>query len=277
MSFRLETPKTLGTKEMFMWWCKEKIKKKRHLKLLYTNSHSKPTQLVSRNGDELKWLRQNVIVMAEQIEKLQIIDMKSKHSFTKETRRIYELNREIYDSRQRIKHLEQVDNNRTEIVESEKDFRRILETYNLKVRDELINNAETINMKQNMGFLYIKRVDRARIIDSNAKSLRMPNWGESKKKKDELIAAGIQPKNEAHPEGKNWIVYFDDESWMRFNWTKYNGACKVKNYTSYKFMPSGGINGPRKQLTKANRSNPFLAMTYKVDNGYSSHNDTPKE
>lgn len=260
MSLRYEVPKTLTATDMFIWWCKNKIRKRRHLKILYQNSNSRPAILVSNNGDELKWLRKNVLVLAEQIEGLEKID-NNKYYFTKITQQIYDKKSEIYEANNRIKHLEQVDNNNSQIVMSEADFKKVLYSFNSKVRDDLINNASVINMKSYLGYLYISRVDRnSGIIDS--KSSRMPNWLESNKLKAKLISEGIQIKDKNHPDGKKWIVYFDDDYYLRFTWTKNRGACRVHNHIYYSFQPSKGQGGSRKQLSNANRKNDFLSLTY---------------
>lgn len=267
MSFRLEEPKTHGVKEMFEWWCKGKIKFKRHMKIMGANSNSNPTRLVSKNSDELKWLREHVMVLAEQIEKLQIAD-KNKSYFTKDTESIYNKNREIYDANARIKHLEQVDGSVVHEVMTEKKFRDVINLFNQKTLDRLINDASAINMKSTLGFLYIQRVERTEGINGEDKCLRMPNWGESYKVKKELIEAGITPKDKDHPDGENWIVFYDDEYFIRFAWSRRNGACRVKNHGFYKFIPSKGLNGAKKQLAKANQDNKFLAFTYKIKSGY---------
>ena len=63
MSNRIEEPKVLNATDMFIWWCKQKIRKKRYLKLKYENSHARETILVSRNKDELEWLQEHIFVL----------------------------------------------------------------------------------------------------------------------------------------------------------------------------------------------------------------------
>ena len=64
------------------------------------------------------------------------------------------------------------------------------------------------------------------------------------------------------PDGQNWIVYWSDDYYLRFAWAKNKGACRVKNHKFYSFIPTNSKKGPKKQLVKANRSNPLLYKTY---------------
>jgi hypothetical protein len=260
MSLRYETPKTLTAADMFLWWCKSKKRFRRHLKIKYSNTHSRDTVLVSTNGDELDWLRMHVLVLAEQIEKLEIAD-KDTSRFTLKTKEIYKKKREIYDANGRIKHLEQVDLNTEKEIMSEKKFKSIIYEFNTRAKDRLIYEGEVINMKQYLGFLYVQKIPR-NDIRFGTKSSAMPNWGESRKYKQELIDQGIQIKDKDHPDGKNWIVYFDDEDYVKFSWTKKRGACRVKNHNFYSFSPSAGASGPKKELSKANKKNPLLKLIY---------------
>lgn len=259
MSLKYENPRTLTATDMFMWWCKEKIRKKRHLRILYATSHSKDTILISRNGEELDWLRKNVLVLAEQIEKLERIDSKLPY-FTGTTKEIYAKKTELYDAQKRIIHLEQVDHASSQVVMSESKFKKILYAFNQKARDAMINDAKVVNMRNRIGFLYVQKI--ARDNKHASKSLRMPNWNESKKYKQELIDQGIQIKDDEHPDGRKWIVYYDDDYYLRVSWTKKKGASRVKNHPFYNFEPSAGVNGTKKQLSNANMSNPFLHKTY---------------
>ena len=259
MSLKFETPKTLTATDMFMWWCKQKIRRKRHLRILYATSHSKDTILISRNGEELDWLRKNVLVLAEQIENLERADAKVPY-FTGNTDKIYIKKREIYEAENRIKHLQQVDNASFQVVMSEAKFKSILYAFNSKARDAMINDGKVINMKNRIGFLYVQKVDRN--SEYASKSMRMPNWNESKKYKQELIDKGIQIKDDEHPDGKKWIVYYSDDYYLRVSWTKKKGASRVRNHPFYNFEPSRGETGTRKQLSSANMKNPFLHKTY---------------
>ena len=261
MSLKYEKTKTLTATDMFLWWCKEKIRNKRHLKIKNATTHSKDTILISSNGDELDWLRKHALVLAEQIDKLEIAD-KEKFYFTKATKEIYIKKGELYQANERIQHLEKVDMGTEREIMSERRFKSIIYKFNEKARERLIYDGEVINMKQYLGFLYVQKVPRNDPRFIGNKSSRMPNWAESKKYKQELTDQGVQIKDKEHPDGKNWIVYFDDEDFVRFSWTKKRGACRVKNHNYYSFKPSAGLTGSKKELSKANKDNPALKHTY---------------
>ncbi len=260
MSLRYEYPKTLGLPEMFEWWCKEKIRKKRYMRLVNQKSNSAPTQLIAKNSDELDWLRKHVLVLAEKIEKLEIEDKGNRH-FTARTREIYEKKRELFEANQRIDHLQQVDSATVRVIMTEKKFRQVIEEFNIRLRDRIIENGEIVNMKNNMGFVYVQRIDRFK-AGPTSKSASMPNWGESYKYRDELIAKGITPKSKENPDGKNWIVYYDDDYYLRVAWAKNKGACRVKNHPYYKFVPNNSIGGTKRQLIDSNRKDPLLYKIY---------------
>ena len=259
MSLKFEVPRTLTATDMFTWWCKEKIRKKRYLRILYATSNSKDTILISRNAEELDWLRKNVLVLAEQIDDLERIDSKVPY-FTENTKQIYAKKSELYEADNRIKHLEQVDHNSSQVVMSESKFKSILYSFNQKARDAMIDDGKVLNIRNRIGFLFVQKIARDNKYAS--KSLRMPNWAESKKYKQELIDKGIQIKDDKHPDGKKWIVYYDDDYYLRVSWTKKKGASRVKNHPFYSFEPSRGETGMRKQLSRANMKNPFLHKTY---------------
>jgi hypothetical protein len=267
MSLRYEVSKTLTATDMFLWWCKNKIRNKRHLKVLYSTTNSKETILISGNNEELDWLRKHVLILAEQINKLEIADMDNKYSFSSKTKELYSKKGDLFDANQRIAHLEKVDGATRTVIMSEGKFRDVLYRFNTTMRDRLVQDGDVINMKNYMGYLYIQKVQR-NIAGYTSKSSRMPNWPESKKYKQELIDEGIQVKDVDHPDGKNWLVYFDDDYYLRYSWNKKRGACRVKNHNYYSFCPTNGTNGAKKQLTKANRDNGFLHKTYIDKNIY---------
>ena len=259
MSLRIETPRVLSPTDMYIWWCKEKIRKRRHLKIKYQNTKAKDTVLVSKNSEELSWLRKNVIVLASQIEQLEIQE-RGKAKFTKAFEKIFELKRELYEANERIKHLEKVNPDTEQEIMSERTFRNIINSYNLKIRDYLID-GEVLNMKQRLGYIYIQRIQRGH-PKMYSKGMKSINWKESNEYKEELIAKGEQPKDKDHPNGKNWLVYYTDDFYLRYGWTKKKGACRVKNHNYYAFYPSLGRVGAKKALSNANKEDELLYKKY---------------
>lgn len=143
-------------------------------------------------------------------------------------------------------------------------FREVLLRHNRKVADAIIF-GDVYNVGNYVGRILIKKIKR-----NYEKAV--PNWGESKKRKAELIAQGIQPKDEQHPDGEEWMVFYTDPWYLRWAWSK-RRLCRVKNQTVYKFLPTNNRSkkagdfslerlGNKGRLTVANRANPLLHLRY---------------
>lgn len=143
-------------------------------------------------------------------------------------------------------------------------FKEVLSRFNKKSSDAVIFGS-LLHLGPKLGYLMIKKIKR------NYKK-PIPDWGESKRIKDEMIKNGIVPKDEDHPDGEEWIQFFTDPWYLRWAWFKKN-ACKIKNQSVYRFSPTanrsktGGDNslsklGNRGKLTLANKVNPNLHTVY---------------
>ncbi len=260
MSNYTEKPRILNTNDMFISWCKEKMRNKRHLRIRFQNTRAKYTVLVSKNGDELKWLIEHIDILEQKILALEIIE-KSKVYFTKNIIKIYNMKTEINQCKERINHLNNVNLETEHLIMDDHKFKSIIYMFNKKVRDRMINNGEVVNMKQYLGYIHVQKVLRNHPA-FKSKAATTVNWKESKLYKQELIDKGIQIRDKEHTDGKNWIVYYTDEWFLRIGWRKKQGACRVKNHTYYSFAPAKGPGGVRKQLSKANVDDPFLHKKY---------------
>lgn len=143
-------------------------------------------------------------------------------------------------------------------------FKEVLSRYNKKVSDAIIF-GQTLNLGSRLGYVQIRKIKR------NYEN-PIPDWGESKKIKQELISKGITPKDQNNPDGQEWIVFFNDPWYLRWAWIK-RKVCKVKNHTVYKFMPTANKSkkagdydlnklGNKGKLAYANRLNPNLHLSY---------------
>lgn len=123
----------------------------------------------------------------------------------------------------------------------------------------------TLNLQNNLGYIRIKKIRR------NYKKA-VPDWGASNREKAKLVEQGITPKDQTHPEGENWIVFFTDPWYLRWAWVK-AGVCRVKNQTVYLFRPTSnrsktandnGLDklGNKGLLVLANKLNPVLHYNY---------------
>lgn len=255
MSFRIEEPKILTAEDMFDWWCKQKIRKRRHLRVLYRTNKAVDTILVSSNGDELKWLKLHVEVLKKRIEKLGAQE-KDKVYFTKDLEEYYRLKRELSDAYVRIDNLEKLDPKTRRVIMGYKQFRKIICEFN-KRAGEAIKRGKIINPKNQLGYLYVQKLNRGKTMKSRSRN--MINWPASHAFKKELIEKGIQIRDKEHPDGKNWLVYFTDDWYLRFHWTKKKGACHVKNGKFYNFKAASIL---KRSLAKDNKENPFLHREY---------------
>lgn len=143
-------------------------------------------------------------------------------------------------------------------------YKEVLARFNKKASDAIIF-GQTLNLGNRLGYVLIRKIKR------NYEN-PVPDWGASKKIKEDLIKAGEVPKDENHPEGKEWIVFFDDPWYLRWAWIK-RKVCKVRNHTVYKFMPTSNRSrlandpdmaklGNKGKLTLANKANPMLHLSY---------------
>ena len=143
-------------------------------------------------------------------------------------------------------------------------YKEVISRFNKKASDAVIY-GQVLNFGHRIGNLLIKKIRR------RYEKLEV-DWGESKRMKAQLIAAGLEPRKAGETTGHAWLVYFSDPWYLRWAWSK-RRICKVKNQTVYKFTPTGnrsktaGDNSPNKlgnrgKLVLANRLNPTLHMVY---------------
>jgi len=143
-------------------------------------------------------------------------------------------------------------------------YKEITARFNKKVSDAIVFGG-TLKLGHGLGYMLIRKIKR------NYEN-PIPDWGESKRIKQGMIANGITPKDPNHPEGKEWIVFFSDPWFLRWAWVK-RAVCKVKNHTVYKFMPTSNRSrtandtefsklGNKGKLTLANKIDPTLHTKY---------------
>lgn len=146
-------------------------------------------------------------------------------------------------------------------------YNEVLSRYNKKSADAVIF-GEVLTLGNTIGRILIKKIRR------RYEKLEV-DWGASRTRKADLISQGITPKDEDHPDGENWILYYTDAWYARWAWQKRNGACRVKNQSVYKFLPTAnrskkaGDNsleklGNKGKLALAIRSNPGLHLIYET-------------
>lgn len=117
-------------------------------------------------------------------------------------------------------------------------FSYYIELFNKKVINKILE-GKVFYFGHNLGSIRIKKVKR------NFKSPTI-DWFETNKLKQQ---------------GINKHVYYTDEYWYRWYWDKYRA--KVKNKAVYKFEPTKGPNGAKKQLIRLLKQDEFAYLNFK--------------
>jgi hypothetical protein len=264
MGLSYEKPKVYGAKDMFIFWAKSMQKERPHLIIKHEKSTGKNTELWYEVREELNYLRAKNLQIDARIQELEKIDREVKY-FTETSKEIFALRREIYDNKTEITKLEKLPGDYKKLILHYGQFKEILSTFN-KLASERIIEGENLNLSNRLGYIQIRK-----IIPPTLKQQNIIDWKASKDYKQELIEKGLQPKDKAHPTGKNWLVYKLQPWYLRWAWVKkYNRACTVKNNTVYAFYPTADdagkkadtVLGNKGKLAKAQALDPDLHLKY---------------
>lgn len=246
--------KSYGVRDMFNFWVRNKRKIRPYLKLKYPGKN-KNTELWYIVKSEIAYLKQELLNIDK---KIQILEQKDSRidAFTATTKQIYEFKKEVYNIHEKIKQLSKQDPNKEILLLDFYKFREVIYSYNKEAVNQMIQ-GETINLNESLGYVYVLKIKRPN---------KAINWEESLAYKQELLDSGKTIKDSDNPEGKNWLVYFNNNYYLRWAWKKKNMACRVKNNSVYGFYPtassSKGVAGTRRQLADANKKNPALHLNY---------------
>lgn len=118
-------------------------------------------------------------------------------------------------------------------------FKFALRSFNQKLGDALVEKGYEFSFGSGVGSIRVKGVE---IDHSKRKEI---NWGESNKRKKEILARGGVPKKAERDEnlkiigdngGEEWLVFFtrDINYWLYWN----KAYAQVDNLTYYSFSPS---------------------------------------
>lgn len=119
-----------------------------------------------------------------------------------------------------------------------KVWRKICETFNEKAVNAMLE-GKRIDLPGRLGFLNVIRKER----DFTKPRV---NWGASRRIKKQLLAEGKELYDEKTGKGERWLVYYTDDFYCRFRWSKKH--CKVRNKSVYKFVPTRGKVGAKNKL-----------------------------
>jgi hypothetical protein len=120
-------------------------------------------------------------------------------------------------------------------------YRTILEQFNKKLAVKILNGSY-FNMGHRLGYIFIKKIKRT-------PSSKVINWNETQALWKELGK-------------KEGFVYYTDNYYYRWNWEK--RKAQVKNKSVYKFVPTGGKRGLKRQLIDKLKIDPFASTNYKT-------------
>ena len=247
--------KSYGVRDMFNFWARNQRKKKPYLMLKYPGRF-KNTELWYDVLSELDYLKNMNLEMDTELQKLEQEDTNI-YSFTSTTEKIYELKREIYNNQEKINSLTKENPSKKIKLLDYETFKEVIYKYNKLAVEQLIE-GEVLNLNEKLGYLYILKVNRMN---------KAVDWEESKKFKQVLLDQGKVPKDEDNPDGENWLVYFQSNYYLMWNWQKkFERTSRVRNCMVYGFYPtttsSKGVSGTKKLLAEANKQNPALHLKY---------------
>lgn len=121
---------------------------------------------------------------------------------------------------------------------TEEEFKKVCRVFNKKAVDALLE-GKRIDLPHRLGYFQIIRIPR------NFKKPRV-NWGASNKLKQQLLDEGKELYDDSTGKGEKWIVYYTDDFYCRYYWSKKH--CKVRNKSVYKFVPTRGKVGAKQKL-----------------------------
>lgn len=142
-------------------------------------------------------------------------------------------------------------------VLSYKEYTFLIKKGNNLIIDEIIQNGYSYNLKNNLGTISIKIVNKA--------SYRI-NWPKSLEKKRQLEAKGIIVKDKNNVQGKHWLVKDKRNSFPAVKWRK-TSKSKIPNIEYYTFKPtakSTNLNGTFvSKMHEYISENPHVTLIYK--------------
>lgn len=270
MGVEIRKPRVLGTQEIFIFWLRNLEREKPYLIVRRRNSKSlqehRTTEVWYKVKHELNYLNSRLLDIDVEIQDLEKRDTE-KYQFTALTIKIFELKKEIYNTKIKIGQLSKLSPEGEKLLMTYKRFYDITCSFNRKAVEAVID-GEIINLGNKLGYLKIKKIKRfAPAID----------WPESIIRRKELLAQGIQPKTKEYPGGENWFMYRASDFYLRWSWAKRFrkfGVPMLRNERLYAFYPTSNASGAtgirvlgaKGLLSEANNKNKLLHLRYETIN-----------
>ena len=120
-------------------------------------------------------------------------------------------------------------------------FKDVISKFNEGIVDYIIDGGVFV-MWYNLSTISITRRKR----DPRTKLI---NWGDSNKLKQEILDSGKKLFDKETGEGEEWLVYYTNDSYLRWRW--YKEKCRIQNKSVYRFDSTRGVNGSRAKLLEA--------------------------
>jgi hypothetical protein len=177
---------------------------------------------------------------------------------------IVQINRSLSSIKEELSEIE-------EYIVDEELFRDIIGSFNDLVSDAIVYEGYSFKLGGGLGVLKIKKV----LCDTRIK--KRVNWGESNKKKQEILSRGGIPfkvterdtegKPVANNGGEHWIVYWNLTHDYLWHWSKnrnivYNSAYYRFDPTLYNNTSKGGTIGNVNKLAQLKQSNSPLLVNF---------------
>jgi hypothetical protein len=138
---------------------------------------------------------------------------------------------------------------------SKSTFKNIIADFNIHAMNAIIYEAKVLDMKCGLSSISIKQIKR---------NFNNPvvDWFESNKYKRQLLKEGKELYNEETGKGVKWLIYFTDDKYCRFYWSK--KFVKLKNKMVYRFEPTRGVKGNKEKLIQHLKENELNILKYKL-------------
>jgi len=146
-------------------------------------------------------------------------------------------------------------------------FRLIAERMMKKALDKIIYQGKSFSLGRTVGSINVINCEKVfSLNDENKVKNAKVNWGKSNEIKRSIIARGGTPYNKkTAPDGEKWLVLYDNNRFLRFNWDKGEFGRMWHNFKPTNNNTPDKL-GAKGLLVKANNANSNLIHKYKKIN-----------
>jgi hypothetical protein len=147
-----------------------------------------------------------------------------------------------------------IDNNFISKDVTYKQFAEVIRECHIELSYNILRGYRFRPTGQLGDFYLVKDIRRGKTI----------NWGASNKRKQEIIDAGETPLvgkagTEESNNGKEWLMYFEDNDYFKWLWFKDTATKYLKNVKYYVFKP---CTRNRRTIAKVIKEDSFITESY---------------